>query len=111
VVYLPLAQNHETGMTLYVRASVAPASLVSALRREIKGLDPDLPVPTVQPMTETIATSLYAAQMGAWLLAVFGAVAVLLAAVGIYHHSTFMPNRTMRGGVIVVGNPNELPDT
>jgi hypothetical protein len=27
------------------------------------------------------------------------------------YHSTFTPNRTMRGGVIVVGNPNELPDT
>ena len=54
VVYLPLAQNHETGMTLYVRASVPPASLVAALRREIQAIEPNLPVPDIQTMTETI---------------------------------------------------------
>ena len=45
VAYMPLAQNHETGMTLYVRASVPPASLVAGIRREIQALEPNLPVP------------------------------------------------------------------
>jgi len=84
VAYLPLAQHHETGMTLYVRGSVRPALLIAAIRREIRALDPDLPVPDVRPMAETIGASLIAARTGAWLLSLFGGLALLLAAIGIY---------------------------
>ena len=96
VAYLPLAQNHETGMILYVRASVPPASLVGSLRREIQALEPNLPVPNIQTMPQTIGTSLYAARMGAWLLSVFGALAVMLAVVGIYGVLSFSISRRTR---------------
>jgi putative ABC transport system permease protein len=96
VGYLPLAQNHETGMTLYARTSVAPAALIPDLRREIQALEPNLPIPEIQTMSDTVAASLFPARMGAWLVAAFGGLALLLAAVGVYGVLSFSISRRMR---------------
>ena len=96
VVYMPLTQRHETGVTLYVRAQVAPASLVPQLRREIQSLEPNLPVPDIQTMNETIGTSLYVPRMGAMLLSVFSGLALLLASLGVYAVLAFSISRRTR---------------
>ncbi|HEX5708964.1 MAG TPA: ABC transporter permease [Pyrinomonadaceae bacterium] len=82
--YLPLAQNHETGMTLLVRTKNEPADLAPAVRQAVESLDRNLPVTNVRPMTEMIGNSLYAARMGAALVGVFGLLALVLAGVGLY---------------------------
>jgi len=84
ITYVPLSQNHETGMTLHVRTAGAPELLIPDMRREIRALEPNLPVPAIQPMLETIGVSLYAARMGAWLIGVLGGLALLLASIGVY---------------------------
>jgi predicted permease len=96
VAYLPVGQNHESSMTLYVRGSVPPGSLIASVRREIQVLEPNLPVAGIKTMTDTIGTSLYRARVGAWLLAGFGGLAVLLAAIGIYGVLSFSIARRSR---------------
>jgi hypothetical protein len=41
-VYVPLAQNHETGMTLQVRTAGNPLSIAGSVRHEVQALDPNL---------------------------------------------------------------------
>jgi predicted permease len=94
--YLPLAQNHETGMVLLVRAKGDPASLAGTVRGEIQSLDRNLPVPGIAPMNELLSASLYPARMGAILLGAFGLLALLLAAVGLYGVMSFSVARRTR---------------
>jgi predicted permease len=101
VVYLPLMQNHETGVTLYVRSTVPPASLAGAIRGEVKALEPNLPF-TTRTMAETIGVSLSPARIGAILISAFGGLALLLAAVGVYGVLAFsIARRTREMGIRV----------
>jgi predicted permease len=96
VVYLALAQNHETGMTLHVRAGVDPPLIAAALRREVQALEKNLPVGGPTRMSDSINNSLYAARMGAVLLGVFGSLALLLSSVGLYGVMSFTVARRTR---------------
>ena len=96
MAYLPLQQNHETGVTLLVRAAGDPVSLVAAVRQEVQSLEKNLPVTSIRPMNELVGASLYAARMGAILVGVLGALALLLAAVGLYGVMSFSVSRRTR---------------
>jgi putative ABC transport system permease protein len=100
VVYFPIRQRHETGVTLYIRASVPPETLVASVRHEMQALEPNLPVPNIQTMEETIGNSLYASRVGAWLIAGLGGLALILALLGVYGVMSFaISTRTREIGI------------
>ena len=71
-------------MTLVLRTSVEPLSLVSAVRKQVSDLDKDLPLYGVQTMDDILSEEVATQRFNAGALAGFAALAALLAAVGIY---------------------------
>jgi len=84
VVYLPLSQNHETGVTLYVRVAGQPAAAIAPIRRAVQAIEPNLPMPDVLPVAQTVGLTLQLARLGTLLISGFGGLALLLASLGIY---------------------------
>ena len=86
VVYIPFAQGSEgtTNMFLAVRTDDEPLALVSAIREQIRQIDPDQPIASIQPMEARVSASVAQPRLQTTVLGAFAALAVLLATIGIY---------------------------
>jgi predicted permease len=82
-IYLPLLQNYTPVMTLYVRTAGDEDGVREAVRAKVQSLDRQLPL-EVTTASAIIDKSLWAPKMAAALLSIFGALALLLATIGIY---------------------------
>ncbi|HEX9000763.1 MAG TPA: ABC transporter permease [Blastocatellia bacterium] len=82
-VWFPLGEQLAFN-TLLVRTNVKPETVIGAVRNEFRNMDPNLPVTNVKTLTEHMNLSLFPARAVAALLAAFGALALILAAIGIY---------------------------
>ena len=71
-------------MDVVVRTEGSPESIVPTLRRKVRELDPELPLANVRTMQEWISNSAAQPQLNARLLTLFAAMALLIAAIGIY---------------------------
>jgi putative ABC transport system permease protein len=72
-----------TGITLRVSGG-APAALTQAIRQQIHGSDPALPVFAEQSMDEVRELSFWQYRLFGWMFSIFGGIALALAAVGVY---------------------------
>ncbi|HET7619240.1 MAG TPA: ABC transporter permease [Vicinamibacterales bacterium] len=83
-IYLPLQQWPVRSMSVALRTSVAPETLTSAVRAEVAAVDPNLPVSNVRTLDQIVSRSISQPRFYMTMLAIFAAVALMLAAVGIF---------------------------
>jgi len=86
VLYYPLRQSGGFNTSLVVRSNTDPTSLASAVRAEVRNLDPDAAIMNVNTMEGMISQTpaSFIRRFPALLIGIFAGVALLLASIGIY---------------------------
>src|SRR5579863_606636 len=83
-MYVPLAQNPPPDMNIVVRATGNPLLLAASIREAVSAADKDEAISTVRSMDDVIGASVAQPRFSAQLLGLFAAMALVLAAVGLY---------------------------
>ncbi|MDQ3421324.1 MAG: ABC transporter permease [Acidobacteriota bacterium] len=83
-IYRPMLQQAPGGMALVLKTGLDPTTVVSQVRAAVKQIDPEQPLVDVRTMEEWVDRSLAIRRAPTTLLTIFGGVALLLSAIGIY---------------------------
>lgn len=112
VVYLPHRQTPRSGLWMLARTLIPPASLANDFRRELQALDADLPIMLgPYPLGQRMAESYWDSELYARLFVIVAAIALLLAAAGIYAIVSYsVARQTQEIGVrMAIGaNPRDI---
>jgi putative ABC transport system permease protein len=83
-MYFPQRQMVWDGLTFVLATDLDPVTLTAQVREQLKAVDPDLPLSSVRTMEQVAARSVEARRSAMLLLGIFGVLALVLAAAGIY---------------------------
>jgi hypothetical protein len=84
MIYLPFLQDRQASMTLEARTAMNPATLIPAVRKALLEVSHDIPISEIKTGQEQLEGGLVAERLIATLSNFFGALALLLAAIGLY---------------------------
>lgn len=82
--YVPLAQNYESAVTLHVRTEGDPIAILPAVRQLVRDVDPRLAVLRPRRLVDEFSRSMTEQRTMATFIGLLSAVALILAAVGLY---------------------------
>jgi putative ABC transport system permease protein len=83
-MYMPVTQDAFGTMWVMVRTAADPNSLGASVRQVVRDLDASLPVSLMSPLDEVVSESVAQQRFSMLLIAMFGMVALVLSAVGLY---------------------------
>jgi len=93
-LYRPHSQiNPPSSMSVVVRAAGSPRDLAATLREAVRDLDPALPIYQLSAMEDLVSASLTSERVVLILLSLFGSVAIVLGAVGIFGVMSYAVNQ------------------
>jgi predicted permease len=84
IAYFPMRQQYSPAGTLVVHTTSNPEALLGAVRTQVQQIDKNLAFTNAQTVQQILGQGLWPARMGAALLGLFGALALILASIGIY---------------------------